>query len=398
MDSTSIRNQNNIQVEYLILVRHGAREMPYNLRRENHRLENAEGNKGITEKNGKKFAKREIKGRPKSLSLAGWLAEALSYYKNIKVAYIWSSPQKHGEETAGAYKEVLNDQDFLANECPIIPLSELNPEVFWDNTDVHKEIITKLNFTKNDQALLICGHQPQLTWLFNDLMKYRKSRLRCFVFRFFYRRKPLPLRQSEAAFLQLLPKPQILWAISELDKDLISEVKDKIKSKMDVAKFFAGFISLLLGITITSIKLLGITDKIEEVITSVDSIWLYLLYLGLLLILLSLGFCVGTLFAYDKLLMPTVFWSGKPKKFIEKPPKWTIKRPPCQVHWILHSNMVRIWRWMFTPAVLTFFLGLSALLTYALRLNWIFILIFIFSLLIVYFLYRHFSPKLGFDD
>ncbi|NQU06803.1 MAG: hypothetical protein HQ568_11965 [Calditrichaeota bacterium] len=380
MESTSVDKIDSIHVEYLILVRHGAREKPYNFHRVHHRLENAEGGEGYKEKNGKRFAEREKEGRPKSLSLAGWLAEALSYY-DVKVSSIWSSAQKHAKETAIAYKEVLNDQHFLANECPIISVSDLNPEVFWEKIEIYKKINKKIKYIKNSKVLLICGHQPQLTWLFNDLIR---------------KRRPLPLRQSEAAFIKLSPKPQLLWAISDIDNVSLSELKDKIKSKMDIAKFFAGFISLLIGIIFSQMsELLIIPNKIN---ISIEFIKLILPHIGVFLIFLSLILCVVTLFAYDKLLMPTVFWSGKPTKYMNEPQKWTVKRPPSQTHWILYSNMTHIWNYLFTFAVLSFFIGLSVLLLSIIRPYRVGLLISFFCLIIAFIIYKIVEPKLGFDD
>ena len=85
------------------------------------------------------------------------------------------------------------------------------------------------------------------------------------------------------------------------DEKTYELLRDKIKSKMDVAKFFSGFISILLGITL------------KDVLTNSDPVSSFSMYWrigGLTLIVFSVGLAVAALLAYDRLLMPPKFWSG----------------------------------------------------------------------------------------
>ena len=118
------------------------------------------------------------------------------------------------------------------------------------------------------------------------------------------------------------------------------EQREKIVSKMDVTKFFAGFISLLIGI------LFG-----EE---RMNSVWSRV---GIISFLLSLGFCVAAISAYDHLLstkeyLVRAFWpelSGKPnwqKLFQEK---W-------------ESQLACYWKFLFVPALIFFGVGFAFLL------------------------------------
>src|SRR5512138_2561462 len=89
----------------------------------------------------------------------------------------------------------------------------------------------------------------------------------------------------------------------ELNAETVTEqLRNKIKSKMDVGKFFAGFISLFLGISFQDLSNLPANS---------DPLIHYSVALGFLFILVSLAFSIATLFAYDRLLMPPEFWNSK---------------------------------------------------------------------------------------
>lgn len=372
------RNQQkskDIVVQYLILVRHGSREKGYDSERGQHRLE--EANYKPKERHEYKVADRTKPGRSKSLSLAGWLAETLKI-DGIKVSYVLYSSQKHAEETATAYLEALQPQKLCTDPIPQHSDPGLNPELFWNakkQTDSQQPFENWIIKAKeNKQALLICGHQPQLTWIANAWVR---------------RSYTLPLRQSEAALIQLVPRAQTLWAISADNHESVLELKDKIKSKMDVAKFFAGFISLLLAISFSQFENLSINTSRDQ---------FSLIYAGVFFVLLSLGLCVATLFAYDRLLMPSLFWSGNHTRAGARQPRWVVRRPPSAVHWVLYSNMVRAWKWLFVPAVLAFFIGLSAFLIAVLGLSLVTLGIVLLALLIPVFANIFLRPNLGFDD
>lgn len=126
-------------------------------------------------------------------------------------------------------------------------------------------------------------------------------------------------------------------SINQESDNLVKQLQDKIKSKMDVAKFFAGFISVVLGIVPGSIgNLIG------------DS---FTAFLGLLFLLFSLSMSIVTLFAYDRLLMPPKLWYKPPNdysynKYIE----------------ILKEDMIHAWNCFFIPSVAALLGGLICLL------------------------------------
>ena len=205
-----------------------------------------------------------------------------------------------------------------------------------------------------------------------------------------HRRQALPLRQSEVACIQLTPRRQLLWAIAENHSPTVEALTFKIQSKMDVSKFFAGFISLLLAFVLS---------RVGPFLSSDDNLVSGLAHTGIILVLLSLGFCVATLFSYDRLLMPSVFWSGRPFSLIARTYRWIPRRPPTQRHWILYFNMIRTWRYLFTPAVMLLFGGLGALLLAIIGPPFeVVIPVMILALFVPFLAAKWFQPSLGFDD
>lgn len=126
-------------------------------------------------------------------------------------------------------------------------------------------------------------------------------------------------------------------SINQESDTLVKQLQDKIKSKMDVAKFFAGFISLVIGI---------VPGGIGNLIA--DS---FIAFLGLLLLLFSLSMSIVTLFAYDRLLMPPKLWY--------KPPNDDYYKKNVE---ILKEDMIHAWNHFFMPSVVALLGGLICLL------------------------------------
>lgn len=118
-----------------------------------------------------------------------------------------------------------------------------------------------------------------------------------------------------------------------------AELREKVRSKMEVGKFFAGFITLLIGILLRADALDSLAEKA-----------------GVLFLVAALGFCIAAVFCYDRLLMPREYWTG-----LEKKDK-TEER--FQDH--LREQMVRSWSWLFVPAVWCFGIGFVLMLVEAL--------------------------------
>lgn len=117
------------------------------------------------------------------------------------------------------------------------------------------------------------------------------------------------------------------------------QLTDKIKSKMDVAKFFAGFISLLLGIAL---------NDIGNLMANPSNPGYFSAFLGVILLLFSLSMSIATLFAYDMLLMPRKYWCDQSND--------------GSYGTDLRNDMLKAWKYFFIPSVLAFFGGLIGLL------------------------------------
>jgi hypothetical protein len=84
------------------------------------------------------------------------------------------------------------------------------------------------------------------------------------------------------------------------------ELREKIKSKMEVGKFFAGFITFLIGFLLKDLSTRHLFAKI-----------------GIVCLAASIGFCIAAVFAFDSLLMPRKYWGfnddpGAEERFADK--------------------------------------------------------------------------------
>ena len=115
---------------------------------------------------------------------------------------------------------------------------------------------------------------------------------------------------------------------------LESRLRDKVRSKIDVAKILGGVIPITLGWVITSsgIDNGGVTAE-----------------LAVVALLVSLILFLATIDAYDTLLMPPNFW-------------WPLEGPFCAAD-VIHDEMVRIWKFLFVPASAAFMIGLVLLVS-----------------------------------
>jgi hypothetical protein len=171
---------------------------------------------------------------------------------------------------------------------------------------------------------------------------------------------------------------------------LEEEVRDKLTSKMTVATLLASanFIGMF-EILINKPKVLrlgGLEDSpvtppwlasvaswldciaVEHALLRVPSVWVHSLGTSVAEVLPALAFLlfafaailfICTVYLYDRLAMPSGFWT------ISRPPQATSrskrKRDLAELHGAPYSHMVRIWRCVFTPAVGASFLAVAIL-------------------------------------
>lgn len=372
-------------------------------------------------------------GRQQAGEVANRLAEVLSELPEdgeIRVDKIWRGEYTHVVETADIFAKILREAGHFTG----MPenRSELNPANFgpYDpNGKAHIEfaeclgkeldrlvgaadttlgdgqddssisdMVTSDNVepdqdaTEPKNAILVVGHQPFLDWLASEMLG-----------------KSLPIARSELVCLRGEPKlikkwPRhgdgpirrrwaLLWSIEPTDEELAGQLREKIRSKMDVAKVLGGLVSLLFG-------LLARTVIDAEGFSNLSSCQQISLTFGLMLLILSIGLYLLTMYAYDLLLMPTRFWADRPRGRSRS--KWLVWRPPSSSNKVLYQNMIRIWNNLFRPATVSVMAALLLLGATAISPNcrsYVYSLVAAVALaLLLWLLYLAFQPRLGVED
>ncbi|MEN8166142.1 MAG: hypothetical protein ABFR65_01535, partial [Pseudomonadota bacterium] len=207
------------------------------------------------------------------------------------------------------------------------------------------------------------------------------------------------------------PWNRILWSISPTDDETFEQLRDKIKSKMDMAKLLGTFIVFLLGILLGILsdekKLQFLTESCAHTrsflgglsgmeIADRNEIYLVTIAISVISLFLSVVFYLISMYAYDRLLMPTRFWAEEGKG---GSPRWLPQRPPSSSLLVLQVNMIRIWRLLFTPATVFVVLSLIGFALVVMRADPLeYILGVVVLGLSVYFYYRFARPRLGAED
>jgi hypothetical protein len=89
------------------------------------------------------------------------------------------------------------------------------------------------------------------------------------------------------------------------------------------------------------------------------------------LLLAALALYLMTMYAYDRLLMPTRFWAELPPRPSGRPRggSWLPRRPPSSSAWVVYRNMMRTWYTLFTAATALVAVALAVLGAALLRLD-----------------------------
>ncbi|WP_349009847.1 hypothetical protein [Mesorhizobium sp. CN2-181] len=237
--------------------------------------------------------------------------------------------------------------------------------------DVIRRILA-IETPSESSMTLVVGHAPQLGWMAQRLTN-----------------ESIPINRAEIVCIRSNPRwfsswGQLEWVLSPNVKDLASgsgdareadlesEIRDKIKGKMESAKLLGavltGLVTVVLGIPKDLIPAspAGTTSQAAETAfavggtnivigidlsawkdTNLDLLICYGAAVGFLVIGASLFFLAY--FAYDSLLMPTRFWSETSPPVRRR--RRVVARPPSSAAWVLYANMLRIWNWRFMPAI-----------------------------------------------
>jgi phosphohistidine phosphatase SixA len=321
-----------------------------------------------------------------------------------------ATPITLGQVWTGDYAHTRESARIVAGTLGPITSSEfidLDPATFWPHPrEALHAIIDRLRTTLNSyranaganspNAVIVVGHQPQLSWIAQCVLG-----------------KGLPVTTSEVICLEISEewlrnrrtyRNAVRWTIEPRDKETLSELRDKIKSKMDVTKVLGGFIFATLAILLDTSKIKSLID--DQVLWNGVNLRYNAALVAAVLLILAGSLYMATLFAYDRLLMPIRFWS---EALDGEQPRWLVARPPSSSAYVLYQNMMRIWTWMFLPATVCVicgffiftaavfrpgsFLGQSAEVTLGLTAGAL-------AVGVVWFFwhYRRFGPRLGTED
>jgi hypothetical protein len=216
--------------------------------------------------------------------------------------------------------------------------------------------LTRSILGQDGRAVLVIGHMPQLGWIAARMLGNRP------LWRALLDGPAplLPLKNAEVAAIVVEPEfrgrpaGRLDWTVAPDDAKAIDEVREKIKSKMEVAKLLGGLMSLVLsGVLLAPGRLHELGDRGAVTVAAAA-------------FLIAIGLFLRTMYAYDQLLMPRRFWGEQPGT---RRPRWLVRRPPSSAAWVLYQNMMHIWTFLFTPATAAVLVGLVALAYAALDLS-----------------------------
>ena len=349
---------------FLILVRHARRIRTARPERE-HRMDGwPQGSRPVATVDEEVGSAKRESGWKKTRSIAVSLAERLDAEK-IRVTHILSSEHEVATQTAKVYAAIL----CRSLPATLGPLPWLSPETFqgYSRPAIEQQLDHLWTMTvpagtpptgqeDGGRAIVLIGHQPQLTVIADIVLR---GTAKVSWRRVWTRALPLPVGSSEAACLRVDRPRRLRWLLTEKGTPLAKELKDKLKSKVDTAKFFLGALAVNAGLLVNT-----------SVWNSAGSSQLAVLGLGALLIFLGLLFAVATLFGYDALNMPSEFWAEAARLDRRRtaplageiPARRTVLRPPSEATVLLFYEMVNVWNRFFLPALICSVAGVSCFL------------------------------------
>jgi hypothetical protein len=224
-------------------------------------------------------------------------------------------------------------------------------------------------------GVLVVGHMPQLGWLAHMLTRGYGGR--------WWKpwdRAALPLASGEVLCLAVSQRlgrwsGHLLWAITPDDREALRSVQEKVKGKMESAKQLAGVITLVLAALLAVLLDTERWGKLNQAKAAFPAPFDFsgrgAVQAAFGLLLAAIALYLMTMYAYDRLLMPTRFWAELPPRRDGRPRggKWLPRRPPSSSAWVVYRNMMRTWYTLFTSASVLATLALATLGAALLRLD-----------------------------
>jgi broad specificity phosphatase PhoE len=331
------------------------------------------------------------------------LAETLSLDPDIEVVAVWRSPHRAAVETEEILRSEIGQEGLSlppASDCGLLDPRQFRPYATRTRADRNQvraevEISERLEETlvnkRNGSTVLIVGHQPMLSWLGETLLSGRRAGP-------FRRGLPLAREVALLGIDRQRRRPsrgsrRLEWSIEYTDKTTEDVLRAKIEAKIDIAKFLAGVLIFGLGVVLGALLDPKKLDALHVARPHSD----VLLPLAGASFFLAIGMFLATLYAYDRLLMPSRFWSESPPTRRSRP-HWLVCRPPSSRTYVLYQNMIRIWQRLFLPATLFVMAGIGLLGYVALGLSWWQGLIAVAIALLASGWYFSSRPRLGTED
>ena len=192
-----------------------------------------------------------------------------------------------------------------------------------------------------EKGALIVGHDPGMSYLLGTLLHRNAPRVG--------RYRDVPgLARAELLCLRSDGRHwRPMWALTPGADDDIAKITEKIKSKMDTAKVFGGFVTAVLTFVVSQ----------YATTTPTTTYWAAVRGASLTALAMAILLYLMTLFWYDRLLMPRRFW-GILRGGREDAVSRVLRRPPSSAVWVLYQNMQRTWRLLFVPATYAAAIGI----------------------------------------
>jgi phosphohistidine phosphatase SixA len=268
------------------------------------------------------------------------LAEYLSLHEHeLRVDAARHGQYRQVRETVGLLRSHMLIEGVWPKPDDVRPSTSLNPDVFWTERRIPGDVRRLARGPRSSptvgSALLLVGHEPELGMIAGELLRWVRPR--------WVRHRPYTTPPAGVSCIRLgaapWRRPRVLWVIEPTDDTTAEQLRNKIASKMDVAKVFGGVVTLAVGIVLT---LLADSKKVAALPHPVAA------YFAAAALATALVLYVSTLYAYDSLLMPTRFWATAVRKRRRR--SSIVERPPSSASLVLQQNMINIWSRQFTVA------------------------------------------------
>lgn len=337
------------------------------------------------------------KGAEDVYAVANTLAEHMEFLPKedeILIGEIWSGRYKHTVQTSGVLYKTLKEkvgkfQPLEFRKCKALDpdnfrilrdkrkrqmvgqwlLEKRKDEAYFGSNKLEKKAPKAQSNKLETNAILVVGHAPQINWIAEKIL-----------------RDPLPIAHAELACIIISDSwwdrlircdRWLLWTIwhtsPEKNKELIENLYRKIDSKMKLAGILG---SLFIGILVFLLKSLLDSEYLSKLNYQAQTA----LFMATVFLFIALGLYLGTMYAYDRLMMPVRYWAERSQW---KERKWLVQRPPGSATWVIYQNMVRTWNCLFTPATAAVILGLLTLAYAAFQPNVVMALLMVFLLVLL---------------